>query len=212
MALPGSPLINPRIQFFDANGDPLASGKLYSYEAGTSTPLPLYTDEDLDPLNAASNPVVLNSSGRPATNLYMLPQGYKFILQDANSNVIWTADEISDPPYVVFDTLANVAAEGSRDVTDGYVIDESTDNTVTVLPDPTPDPCTVVLPAASDRGFPLTIINLSTSVDVAVSPAGSDTINGQSGDLTLAFGASPVFSGVTLNSDGISNWLMSAYW
>lgn len=211
MALPGSPLINPRIQFFDANGVPLDSGELYTYEAGTDTPLALYTDVSLDPVTAASNPVILQADGRPDTNLYMLPQGYKFVLKDQDGATIWTADNISDPAYVVFDTFANVAATGARDEVDGYVV-TTDDNTVTMLPASSPNPCSVVLPAASTRGFPLTILNLSTTVDVLISPNGVDTINGQSGGLTLVAGTSPVFSGATLNSDGVSDWLLSAYW
>ncbi len=49
-------------QFLDDNGDPLAGGKLYSYEAGTSTPLATYTDVTGSVAN--SNPVILDSGGR----------------------------------------------------------------------------------------------------------------------------------------------------
>lgn len=211
MALPGSPLIHPRIQFFDTNGDPLSGGKLWSYAAGTTTPQPLYTDADLDPIHAATNPVILNAYGAPATNLYMSPTGYKFELTTALDVVLWTADEIEDPPYVVFDTLANVMATGARDTTDGYVI-LATDNTVTVLPNPTPNPCQVVLPAAVGRGFPLTIINKGLAVPVVVTPSGSDTISGLLGGLTLPAGVAPVHSGVTLHSDGVSDWLLASFW
>jgi hypothetical protein len=33
----------PFLQFVDANGAPLAGGKLYTYVAGTTTPLATYT-------------------------------------------------------------------------------------------------------------------------------------------------------------------------
>jgi hypothetical protein len=51
----------PRQQFFDANGVPLAGGKLYFFSAGTSTPLATYTDISATILN--SNPVILDSGG-----------------------------------------------------------------------------------------------------------------------------------------------------
>lgn len=33
----------PKQQYFDNNGNPLSGGKLYSFEAGTTTPLATYT-------------------------------------------------------------------------------------------------------------------------------------------------------------------------
>ena len=59
MALPV--LINPRIQFFDDNGNPLAGGKVYTYEANTSTPKATYTTSEGTTEN--SNPVVLDVRG-----------------------------------------------------------------------------------------------------------------------------------------------------
>jgi hypothetical protein len=43
MALNLSPLGGAGWQFFDNNGVPLAGGLLYSYAAGTTTPLATYT-------------------------------------------------------------------------------------------------------------------------------------------------------------------------
>ena len=52
---------SPKMQFFDANGNPLAGGKLYSYASGTSTPLVTYTDST--GLSANTNPIILDSRG-----------------------------------------------------------------------------------------------------------------------------------------------------
>lgn len=49
-------------QYFDNNGDPLAGGKVYFYEAGTTTPKNTYTDQTGGVANA--NPVILDSAGR----------------------------------------------------------------------------------------------------------------------------------------------------
>lgn len=49
-------------QYFDNNGDPLAGGKVYFYEAGTTTPKTTYTDQGGGTPNA--NPVILDSAGR----------------------------------------------------------------------------------------------------------------------------------------------------
>lgn len=74
-------------QWCDQYGAPLAGGKLYSFEAGTSTPLALYTDPGLTV--AYSNPIILNADGRPAGPIYMLTTpAYKFRIDDSNDVTI----------------------------------------------------------------------------------------------------------------------------
>lgn len=51
----------PIQQFFDANGNPLAFGCVFSYQSGTTTPLATYTDATGTVTN--SDPVILASSG-----------------------------------------------------------------------------------------------------------------------------------------------------
>lgn len=52
-------------QFFDANGDPLAAGRVYHYVAGGTTTAPVYYNNNLS--SAVAQPLVLDSSGfRPA--------------------------------------------------------------------------------------------------------------------------------------------------
>lgn len=46
----------------DANGNPLAGAKIYTYETGTTTPLTTYTTSALSVANA--NPIVADSAGR----------------------------------------------------------------------------------------------------------------------------------------------------
>jgi len=83
---------SPLMQFFDNAGNFLVGGKLYSYAAGTTTPLATYTNESGNVAN--TNPVILNSRGEAAVWLGSTNQ-YKFILKDANDVLIWTADNIS---------------------------------------------------------------------------------------------------------------------
>lgn len=85
-------LTNPLPVFTYANGTPLNGGKLYSYQAGTTTPQATYTDETAVTPNA--NPTVLNSSGQAAVWL-RTDLSYKLVLQDSISNVLWTADNIN---------------------------------------------------------------------------------------------------------------------
>jgi len=87
-----SPIGNGQ-QFFDNNGVPLNGGLLYAYQAGSSTPLATYTDINGTVANA--NPIVLDASGRSATEIW-LTYGffYKFVLKDSNGVTIGTYDNI----------------------------------------------------------------------------------------------------------------------
>lgn len=83
----------PRFWAQDPNtGGPLAFGKLYTYEPGTTTPKLTYTDEGGETAN--SNPVVLNAAGYASVHM---KGAYKFVLTDANDVVIYTADVVSQP-------------------------------------------------------------------------------------------------------------------
>jgi hypothetical protein len=55
-------------QFFDSNGDPLAGGKVYYYEAGTTNLQTTYSDSGGTTPN--SNPVVLDAAGRLTVPIY----------------------------------------------------------------------------------------------------------------------------------------------
>jgi hypothetical protein len=87
-----SPIGNAQ-QFFDNNGVPLNGGLLYAYQAGSSTPFATYTD--INGTIANSNPIVLDSSGRSATEIW-LSYGYfyKFVLKDSSGVTLGTYDNI----------------------------------------------------------------------------------------------------------------------
>jgi hypothetical protein len=80
-------------QFFDDNGVPLAGGLIYTYQAGSSTPLVTYTENGGTVANA--NPIVLDASGRTPQQIWLLTgYSYKFILQNADGVLIQTLDNI----------------------------------------------------------------------------------------------------------------------
>jgi hypothetical protein len=81
-------------QFLDNNGNPLSGGKLYTYEAGTSTPAVTYTSST--GLTPNTNPIVLDSAGRPPAEIWLtLTTDYKFIVKDSNDVIIRTYDNLS---------------------------------------------------------------------------------------------------------------------
>jgi microcystin-dependent protein len=80
-----------RFREFDANGDPLAGGKVYTYAAGTTTPLATYTTAAAAVENA--NPVILDANGRGT--IYLSSSSYKIVVKDANDVVQYTEDNIA---------------------------------------------------------------------------------------------------------------------
>ena len=74
-----SPAFNQ--QFFDENGKPLAAGKLYTYVAGSSTPVMTYKSITGSELN--TNPIILDAAGY-ADFVLELGASYKFVLKDKN--------------------------------------------------------------------------------------------------------------------------------
>lgn len=80
-------------QFLTNAGTPLSGGLIYTYQAGSSTPLATYTDNSGNVANA--NPIVLGSDGRPATEIWMTyGYNYKFVLKDSTGALIQTYDNL----------------------------------------------------------------------------------------------------------------------
>lgn len=81
----------PVFQAFGTNGAPLAFGKLFSYGAGTVTPIATFTDSTGAIQN--TNPIILNAAGQ--ANVWTTPNvAYKFVLQDSSGNQLWAVDQI----------------------------------------------------------------------------------------------------------------------
>lgn len=87
----------PKLQFFDLNGAPLLGGLLYTYAAGTTTPLTSYTDST--GLIANTNPIVLDSRGE--ANVWLGAAIYKFALYTSAGVLIWTVDNINGSTFSV---------------------------------------------------------------------------------------------------------------
>jgi hypothetical protein len=84
----------PKQQFFDANGNPLVAGKVYTYAGGTTTPIATYTDQAGGTAN--TNPIILDSRGM--ANIWLQPTiAYKFVVTDENDVTQYTTDNILVP-------------------------------------------------------------------------------------------------------------------
>ncbi len=97
------------MQFFDANGNPLVGGKLYTYSAGTTSPLATYTDST--GTSANTNPIILDSRGE--ANVWLGVGSYKMILKDSVDALIWTVDNILGAPSSNAALVALAASNGS---------------------------------------------------------------------------------------------------
>lgn len=98
---------NPKVQYFKTGTvDYLSGGKVYSYVAGTTTPIATYPTiaDALAGTNPNTNPVILDSRGE--ANIVI--QGpTKLILKDANDNTIWTVDNIEQAASDIIDENGN---------------------------------------------------------------------------------------------------------
>lgn len=113
------------IQFLDDNGDPLSGGKLYSYEAGTTTPKDTYTNAGGGTANA--NPVVLDSSGRATV---FLSGAYKFRLEDADGNLIEETDNVTafSVQSATVDDITGNFTEDTAVAADSFLFSDASDS------------------------------------------------------------------------------------
>ena len=111
----------PVFRAFDADGAPLVGGLLYSYAAGTLTPLATYVDQAGITTNA--NPVVLDSTG--SANVWFGSSAYKLVLKDSVGATLWTVDNYQ-PESAAATLQANLASTASAALGDGLVGVKST--------------------------------------------------------------------------------------
>jgi hypothetical protein len=99
----------PKAQFFDASGSPLVGGKVYTYAAGTTTPLQTYTDAT--GITANTNPIILDSRGE--CNLWFsTATSYKVVLESATNVLQWTVDNIATYGTITSQNSNNVSITG----------------------------------------------------------------------------------------------------
>jgi hypothetical protein len=88
--VPVTPIVQPRVTFVDAAGLPCSGCSLYSYAAGTTTPLATYTDASGTSQN--TNPIILDAAG--GANIWLGANSYKLLLKDPSGATIWSVDQV----------------------------------------------------------------------------------------------------------------------
>lgn len=111
-----------KASFDDDNGNPLTNGRLYSYIAGSTTPVDTFTDASGSTTN--DNPIVLNARGE--ANVWLSDQVvYKFVLEDSLGNEIYSVDNVRVSGGSVGGTSSDELVKVSlADVTAGYLADK----------------------------------------------------------------------------------------
>ena len=99
-------------QFFDNSGNVLTGGKIYTYEAGTTTPLASYTSSSGN--TAHTNPIVLNAAGRVPSGgeIWIALRFYKFVLETSTGVLIATYDNVGSS-FNATAIIANFTGNGS---------------------------------------------------------------------------------------------------
>jgi hypothetical protein len=106
-------------QFFDDNGDPLSGGKIYTYAAGTTTPLATYTSRT--GATANTNPIILDAAGRTPEQIWSTEGSlYKYVVKTSADVTIRTWDNIGGS-VVASDLAQNLANTTNNTLGDALI-------------------------------------------------------------------------------------------
>lgn len=181
---------NPYPQFSDSTPTMYSGAKLFFYAAGTATKQNTYSDRSLSSAN--TNPVVLNSAGRPAVEIWLQDLDYKVVLApstdtDPPTSPIWSSD------YVRARDSALIAKTLTGSGSPSGVV-AGTAGSASILPDFYWDYTNAILYVCTTTGTTSTAVwtavNASTAAAVVPMPQGYLTLTSATpvitGDVTAA--------------------------
>lgn len=199
-------LSTPQLVYFvDSNGNPITDGDLYTYEAGTTTPLPTYTDQAKN----GTNPNPFPLTGPPGQNIWW-EGAYKVDVKDADGVSLpgYPVDDLAF--YDVLDLSGLTASIADLNATDTSTVSISTTTAITltqrgktILCDASSGGFSVNLLAAATatNGYEITIKKTDVSTNlVTIDGNEGETIEGRA--TFILYDQNDV---VTLLCDG-SNW------
>lgn len=189
-------------QTFDSDGNIAPLARMYWYEAGTSTPVTVYTDAGLSV--AHSNPINADASGVFAA-VYAPAGTYKIVVKESaaaggatiyevdNFEIIETTIAISFPTSVKTANFTVAAADRAKT----FLCDASGAPGQNII-------CTADS-ATLGNGFPFFVINTAATGTITIQGTGAQTVNG-SASRTI----SGINVGLGLTSVGASGWQVMA--
>jgi hypothetical protein len=216
-----SSLAGAGAQFLDNNGDILSGGKIYTYAAGTTNPAVTYTSAS--GVSQNSFPIILDSAGRPAEEIWLdEAQTYRFDVADANDVLIRSYDNIPGINDFATGDIPWANITGTPTTLAGYGITNGLTTTVAAATyAPIASPTFTGTPLIPDNATP----NVNHAVGYRDAPQNSHTdnytlalsdrgksilMNGTSKTLTIpangtvAFPVGTVFIIVNINSSALS--------
>lgn len=189
--------IDPVRQWFANDGTPLAGGKVYTYAAGTSTPLDTFNDADLAVGHENTNPIILDAYGKAV--IYLQDANYKFDVQ--------TSAGVSIDGYPQ-DNIRGLS--GGANTGDGLTYIARTTTYPAVAGDLVgcSGTFTVTLPDASDNPDAVIAVVNNGSGTITIARTGADTIGLATSQTLNPSGGAAQGDSMTFHSDGISNWII----
>ena len=106
-------------QFSDNSGDPLAGGKLYIYDAGTTSERTVY--QDAAEAVAWAQPITLDANGRLTAGVYVVSGAWKFRLDTSADVQVATEDDIPGAQATAKVGIDDRATAEALELTDGRV-------------------------------------------------------------------------------------------
>lgn len=167
-------------QFLDNDGDPLTAGTLTYYAAGTTDLIDVYMDDEA--VAAHTNPVDLNSAGLLENPVYIDDGAdFKEVISDDSSPLVtqddYTVNALSGATPETFSLPKRTVVEVGDDLTlttthRGYTLNVDAGSSSRVIS----------LDEVGDwaNGHNVIIRHAAGTADITVTPAGDDTINGDS--------------------------------
>lgn len=113
------PFASPVLTFLGQNGQPLANGKVYTFSAGTTSPLPTYPSANAVSPNVNPNPITLNAGG--SFQIWLGSSCYKFVVYNSANVLQWSADQICATNLSSVATITSNNCSSSLIATSGFI-------------------------------------------------------------------------------------------
>lgn len=198
-------------QFFDNNGHPLNGGRIYSYQANSnSIEQPTYVNNGGNSQN--TNPIILDSSGRPTTEIWLdnslqyhliltdnqgsiledrdnvTGSEFQFITMPGTPNYLWGTDDGTTTAAYATDTLTVGHAKNAVDSTNAIYAQHLRDSGI-VGGDP------MTFSTSTGTGSPNAIWGSNDNINSNLYPLGEISVSEFNNDVPYAAINSPSFSG-----------------